>query len=92
MDRPEADFEGLTGLGETCEVDVTDAGPLFEKQDTVIHLAANPSPRAGFSELLTPNIVTCAAAFEHAVANQCRRVVYASSVQTVAGYPLGELR
>lgn len=91
LDKPGATFDGLEGFGEIYEADVTDAGPLFEDQDTIIHLAANPSPRAGLSELLTPNIVACAAMFEHAVAHQCRRVLYASSVQVAAGYPEGQL-
>jgi UDP-glucose 4-epimerase len=56
--------------------------------DTVVHLAANPSPGANFNELLAVNIQGTYNLFEAAQAAGCRRVVYASSAQTIEGYPL----
>jgi uronate dehydrogenase len=57
--------------------------------DTVVHLAADPSSRAGFYEsLLDNNIKGTYNIFQAAKEEGCRRVVYASSVQVISGYPL----
>ena len=55
--------------------------------DTVLHLAANPSPSATWDEILPPNIVGTYNTFIAAKAAGCRRVVYASSIHAVSGYP-----
>jgi nucleoside-diphosphate-sugar epimerase len=55
--------------------------------DTVVHLAADPSPEAGFAEsLLRNNILGAYNMFRAAADAGCRRVVYASSLHAVAGY------
>jgi nucleoside-diphosphate-sugar epimerase len=58
----------------------------FDKVDTVIHLAANPHTNARWSDLVPDNIDAvmnvCAACAE----KQGRRLVYASSCQTMEGY------
>lgn len=57
--------------------------------DTIIHLAADPSPAAGFYEsLLDNNIKGAFNIFQAAVDQGCRRVVYASTIQLIEGYPL----
>ena len=57
--------------------------------DTVLHLAANPSPQAGFYEsLLDQNVKGAYNIFQAAADQGCRRVVYASSIQLSEGYPL----
>lgn len=57
--------------------------------DTVIHLAADPNPTADFyGSLLDNNIKGTYNIFRAARDQGCRRVIYASSVQTIAGYPL----
>lgn len=57
--------------------------------DTVVHLAANPSPKAEFYDaLLDSNIKGPYNILKAAKDMGCRRVVLASSVQAVAGYPL----
>ena len=57
--------------------------------DTVLHLAADPSPLADFyGSLLDHNIKGAYNIFRAAADQGCRRVVYASSIQLMEGYPL----
>lgn len=58
--------------------------------DVVVHLAANPDwETEDFDgELLGPNIVGAYNMFEAARAAGCRRIVYASSVHAIMGYPV----
>jgi nucleoside-diphosphate-sugar epimerase len=57
--------------------------------DTVVHLAADPSPRAGFYEtLLEMNIQATYNVFAAAQEAGCRRIVFASSNHAVNAYPL----
>jgi len=58
----------------------------FEDIDTVIHLAAKPSTRAGLPGLIRPNIDATANVFEAAATAGVRRVVFASSLQVMRGY------
>lgn len=56
---------------------------------TVVHLAADPSPAADFYEsLLDNNIKGVYNIFRAAKDEGCKRVIWASSVQAVEGYPL----
>lgn len=56
--------------------------------DTVVHLAASASPESGFYEsLLDNNIKGTWNIFQAAHEACCQRVVFASSVHTVIGYP-----
>jgi len=55
--------------------------------DTVLHLAANPSPKAAFEALLDSNIRGAYNVFRAAADEGCRRVVFASSGRAVRGYP-----
>jgi nucleoside-diphosphate-sugar epimerase len=55
--------------------------------DTVLHLAGQPSPSAVWSDLLDTNIVGTYHTYVAAKAAGCRRVVYASSIHAVSGYP-----
>ena len=55
---------------------------------TVVHLAADPSPEADFyGSLLENNIKGTYNIFQAAADAGCQRVVFASSVHAVAGYP-----
>ncbi|GFZ76397.1 NAD-dependent epimerase [Paenibacillus marchantiophytorum] len=57
--------------------------------DVVIHLAADPSPKAGFYEsLLDNNIKGTFNMFRAAKDQGISRILTASSVQTIEGYPL----
>jgi NAD(P)-dependent dehydrogenase (short-subunit alcohol dehydrogenase family) len=74
-----ADLDGLTRLlaGKT-------GGP---KIDTVLHLAAAASPDSTWDQLLSANIVGTYHVMVAAKAAGCRRVIYASSIHAVSGYP-----
>ncbi|MDF3018532.1 MAG: hypothetical protein K0R44_3757, partial [Thermomicrobiales bacterium] len=58
--------------------------------DTVIHLAADPSPEADWESSLLPNNVRGTVNVFRAAEAGCRRVVFASSVHAIIGYPPGE--
>jgi NAD(P)-dependent dehydrogenase (short-subunit alcohol dehydrogenase family) len=55
--------------------------------DTVLHLAANPSPNATWDSVCSDNITGTYNLFVAAKAAGCRRVIYASSIHAVSGYP-----
>jgi nucleoside-diphosphate-sugar epimerase len=58
--------------------------------DVVIHLAADPSPAADFyGSLLDNNIKATYNIFRAAKDQGCRRVIYASSIRVLEGYPQG---
>ena len=57
--------------------------------DVVMHIGALASPKAGFyGGVLESNIIGTYNIFRAAKDQRCQRVVYASSVRTVDGYPL----
>lgn len=60
---------------------------LCQGVDTVVHLAADPSMEAPWESLLPRNIVGVYNVFQAAHEAGCRRVVFASTVNVVAGYP-----
>jgi hypothetical protein len=53
----------------------------------VVHLAANPSPSATWDSVIEDNIRGTYHVFVAAKAAGCRRVIYASSIHAVSGYP-----
>ena len=55
--------------------------------DTIVHMAANPSPSATWDSLLADNIIGTYNVFAAAKTARCRRVIYASSIHAVSGYP-----
>jgi len=66
---------------DACQVACTDI-------DTVVHLAASPSPGSDFyTDLLDNNIKGTYNVFRAAADQGCQRVVFASSVHAVMGYP-----
>jgi nucleoside-diphosphate-sugar epimerase len=60
---------------------------LCQGVDTVVHLAADPSMEATWESLLPRNIVGLYNIFQAAHEAGCRRVIFASSVNAVFGYP-----
>jgi nucleoside-diphosphate-sugar epimerase len=92
-DRRTEPFAGATARGhEVSALDVADLAACREACrdiETVVHLAADPSPAADFYDsLLENNIKGTYNVFRAAKDQGCRRVVFASSVHVVAGYPL----
>jgi UDP-glucose 4-epimerase len=84
LDRPLAE-------GDTASLlDITDPAQCAEACagiDTVLHLAADPSPEADFDgSLLENNIRGTYNVFRAAAVAGCRRVIFASSVHAVLGY------
>lgn len=80
----------LAQYGELLPADVGDLSglkKLCEGIDTVLHLAADPSPSATWDDLLSANIVGAYNLFVAAKSAGCRRVIYASSIHAVSGYP-----
>jgi nucleoside-diphosphate-sugar epimerase len=55
--------------------------------DTVVHLGADPSMQAPWESLLPNNVIATYNVFEAAHQAGCRRVIFASSVNAVFGYP-----
>ena len=55
--------------------------------DTVVHLAACPRTDADFDTLLPLNIVGSYNVFQAANEQGCRRMIFASSINAVNGYP-----
>jgi len=67
--------------------DMEAARRMVEGADVVVHMAANPDPNASWESLLEPNVIGLYNIFEAAHAANCRRVIYASSIHTIMGYP-----
>ena len=88
-EKPEK-IDRIRKFGQLVEGDITRLDDMKRHCagiDTVLHLAANPSALATWDELLAPNIVGTYNTFVAAKAQGCRRVVYASSIHAVSGYP-----
>jgi len=86
----EGNLPQLEGLGEIVRASLNDLPRLKEIShgiDTVLHLAANPDPSAVWNDLLHDNIIGTYHVMAAAKSQRVRRVVYASSVHAVAGYP-----
>jgi nucleoside-diphosphate-sugar epimerase len=68
--------------------DMTECRQACAGMDMVIHLAADPSPKADFMEsLLGNNIVMTYNVFRAAKDAGCKRVIFASSIHAVGAYP-----
>jgi dTDP-4-dehydrorhamnose reductase len=86
MVRPGERLEGR----EAVEAELGDLACLKEVCqgiDTIVHLAGESSPFAEWTPLLESNVVGTYNLFVAAKAAGCRRVVYASSIHAVSGYP-----
>jgi NAD+ dependent glucose-6-phosphate dehydrogenase len=81
------------GDHETVTSDLSDpdaAHRACEGIETVLHLAANPHTTAEFyRDLLDPNFKATYNIFRAAKDQGCKRVIFASSINAVAGYPKG---
>lgn len=64
------------------------AKKLVEGHDAIIHLAGIPDPNAEFDDLLPANILATTYLLEAASKEGCSRFVFASSAQTIEGYPV----
>ena len=83
-------IDALRKFGDVVTADLSDLPQLKELcrgVDTVLHLAAVPSPEASWAELLPANIIGTYNAMIAAKSAGCRRVIFASSIHAVSGYP-----
>ncbi len=90
MVLPSDDATAIQPFGEVVTGDLLDLDRMKELCtgiDTVVHLAANPDPSATWDSLLQANIVGTYNAMVAAKAAGCRRLIYASSIHAVSGYP-----
>lgn len=67
--------------------DVRDLTAACQGMDTVVHLAASPDPSTVWEDLLRDNIIGTYNMFLAAKAAGCRRLIFASSIHAVSGYP-----
>lgn len=77
-------------FGEIVVGDLTDLDRLktfCAGVDTVLHLAASAGPSSEWDQVLHNNIIGCYNTFVAAKAAGCGRVVFASSIHAVSGYP-----
>ncbi|WP_047288642.1 MULTISPECIES: NAD(P)-dependent oxidoreductase [Pseudomonas] len=89
-DRVEPDFE-IPAPHRFVRLDLDDPqaiGRLLPGIDVIVHLAGIPHASASFDQLLANNILATTYLFEAAVQAGCRRLVFASSAQTIEGYPV----
>jgi len=82
--------EALRAFGEVVTGELTDLERLKEHCrgiDTVVHMAGEPDAGATWQGLLDANIIGTYNVFVAAKAAGCRRVIHASSIHAVSGYP-----
>jgi nucleoside-diphosphate-sugar epimerase len=85
--------DGVAKIRERGEIVVGELSELEKLKefcrgvDTVVHLAANPSPNATWDSVVSDNITGTYHTFVAAKSAGCRRVIYASSIHAVSGYP-----
>ena len=88
--EPAKEIDAIRKYGDVVVGDVTDLErmkKLCAGIDTVVHLAANASPSADWNSVLNLNIAGTFNVFVAAKSAKCRRVIYASSIHAVSGYP-----
>lgn len=89
--QPEDIDSELKQWGEVVVADITDLEQFksaAKGMHTILHLAGNPSPSADWASLLPSNIIGTYNAFAAAKFCNVRRVVFASSIHAVSGYPV----
>jgi NAD(P)-dependent dehydrogenase (short-subunit alcohol dehydrogenase family) len=82
----------LEPFGRVVTADLSDLDRLAKvctehRVDTVLHLAGAASPSSTWEDILQANIIGCYHLMIAAKAAGCRRVIYASSIHAVSGYP-----
>jgi len=86
----EEGIEPLRAHGEVVTASLDDLRRMKEickGVDTVLHLAASADPETKWNDLLSNNIIGTYNAIVAARAAGCRRVIFASSIHAVSGYP-----
>lgn len=86
--------EGVKAGARIVEHDLTKSEAwkgLLEEVEYVIHLAGNPNPDASFDELWQLNYLVPQYLYQEALeAKHLKRIIFASSIHAVDGYPAGK--
>ncbi len=88
--RDSEDARALERFGGIVVQDLDDLPRLAkvcEGMDVVVHLAGDPSPNAVWDDLLDANVKGTYNLFTAAKMAGCSKVVFASSIHAVSGYP-----
>lgn len=75
---------------EYFQGDLTDKEHLIEvckNVEVIIHLGGIANPDAAFNDLLDANIIGTKNIIDASIAVGCKKIIYASSAQTIEGYP-----
>ncbi len=88
MREPASPVDGPHRFIKSDLSDANAAGSLCVGVDAVVHLAGVPNPDAEFEAVLPANILATTYLIEAAHKAGCGRFVYASSAQTIEGYPV----
>ena len=86
----EEEIDDIKPFGEVVECDLGDLDRLKEVcagVDTIVHMAGDPGPSSLWQSLLETNIIGTYNIFAAAKTAGVRRVIYASSIHAVSGYP-----
>ena len=70
-------------------LDIENLKKAMKGVSVVLNLGAQSDPKASFDELIEPNIIGTYNVFEAARQAGCERVIFASSVHAIRGYPFG---
>lgn len=90
IDRDADELQKIASYGQTVTAELSELEKLTQAcqgADTLIHLAGDPNPGQTWSSVIENNITGTYNAFVAAKAAGCRRIVYASSIHAVSGYP-----
>ena len=93
-DLPGKELSAIKEYGKVVPANLHDfdaAVELCRDVDTVVHLAGEPSPKAEWRRLFAANIEMCYNVFMAAADGGCRRLIFASSVHAVSGYPADKM-
>ncbi|MCV3274430.1 NAD-dependent epimerase/dehydratase family protein [Roseobacter sinensis] len=86
--EPARPIEGPHRFVQADLSDPSTADALCLGVDAVVHLAGIPDPDAEFDDLLHANILATTYLIDATWKAGCRRFIYASSAQTIEGYPV----
>jgi UDP-glucose 4-epimerase len=90
MVQHEDQAEAIRSFGEIVQGDLSDLDAMKSfcaGIDTVVHMAGNPDAAATWKPLLDTNIIGTYNTMVAAKAAGCRRLIFASSIHAVSGYP-----
>ncbi len=88
MKKPTQPVSGPHRFVQSDLSDVNAADALCQGVDAVVHLAGVPDPDAEFDDVLPANILATTYLIEAARKAKVSRFVFASSAQTIEGYPV----